>query len=101
MQTINWLWTSYFSLNWWQMLLWGIYFLYFVGRSWHIWNETDDEGILKGYKNVIVGRDEYFRLYHLVRTIIDIPPLVFGLFFPVLRKMLSFKIFKFDIKDKK
>lgn len=100
MEELTWLWISFKSLTWWQMILWIVYTLYFIGRSYHFWDETKHK-FWKGYKNVIFGYDEYFRVYHIVRIIFDIPPAIVGLLFPALRKLLAFKIYKLNKNDEK
>ena len=90
---------AFTALTWWQMVLWVAYAIYFTCRAWHVWTEMNDYGIKKGYKYVIVGHSKDYRLYHLVRTILDIPPMLLGLVFPLLKKVLSFKLYTF--KDEK
>jgi hypothetical protein len=92
---------SFVGLLWWQMVLWFAYAIYFICRSWQIWRETNDFGIKEGYKEVFIGTDRHFRLYHLVRTIFDIPPMILGLLFPLLRKILRMKLYTFKVEDKK
>lgn len=98
MDKIAWLWTTFISLTWWQMTLWVAYTLYFIVRSYAYWDKTED-GLWKGYRSVMFGCDKHIRVYHIVRFIFDIPPATFGLFFPILRKVLAFKIYEF--KDNK
>lgn len=95
------IWEKFISLTWWQMSLWVAYTLYFIARSWRIWEETNWYGIKKGYKNVFIGEDKHFRLYHVVRTILDIPPMIVGLFFPAIKKVLSVKLYTFKEEEKK
>ncbi|MFS0905764.1 hypothetical protein AB3N02_22210 [Priestia aryabhattai] len=95
--------TAFLALTWWQMGLWVVYMIYFLIRAYHIWDETSTYGIKKGYKHIIVGHnDKHYRLYHLVRTLFDLPPMAIGLLFPVLSKVLSLKIYTFkeEKKDK-
>ncbi|MEK5060885.1 MULTISPECIES: hypothetical protein [unclassified Paenibacillus] len=92
------LYTSFVSLTWWQMILWAAYALYFIVRACHIWSETRDEGMVKGYLNVFLGRERVIRLYHVVRVILDIPPSIVGLFFPMLRATLRLKIYEMKQK---
>ena len=83
------------DLYWWQMILCGAYFIYFLIRSHDFWVSTDNSGILKGYKYVIFGYGKVFRVYHIVRILFDIPPAIIGLLFPVLKSILRFKIYEF------
>jgi hypothetical protein len=95
MENFNWLWIAFTDLTWWQMVLWAIYVIYFVVRSWQVWDETTSNGIIKGYRSVYFGYKREIRIYHLIRMILDIPCLVVGLFFPLLRKIFAFKIYTF------
>jgi hypothetical protein len=94
MGNISWIFTKFISLTWWQMILWGSYFIYFIVRTWAFWDETR-ESLWKGYKRVIFSYEKYFRVYHIIRIIFDIPPALLGLLFPILRKLLAFKIYEF------
>lgn len=81
---------AFLSLTWWQMILWVAYTIYFLVRSHTIWEATTDDGITKGYKEVFIGRDKYLRLHHIVRMLLDIPPMSVGLFFPVIKKFFRY-----------
>lgn len=95
-----WIYTTVLALPWWAMILWITYLIYFVCRVSDIWNETYRYGIVKGYRIIFLGHNgRVLRLYHVLRMIIDIPPAILGLFFPLLRKIFSLKIYEF--KDKK
>lgn len=95
------LWTQFTSLTWWQMILWVAYLLYFLIRSHSIWVLTSEYGIRKGYKYVFFGENpKYFRLYHLVRMLFDIPPSIIGLTFPFFKAVLKFKIYEFKPEKK-
>jgi len=98
---MDFLWVEFKSLAWWEMILWVAYVIYFIARAWKVWDETSTDGIKEGYKNIIVGNDKAYRLYHLVRTILDIPPLILGLLFPFLSWLLSFKLYTFKEEKKK
>lgn len=95
---IGWLWTVFTDLTWWQMTLWIAYTIYFVVRSCMFWGETEDTTLWNGYKRAMFGHDKYFRVYHVVKVVFDIPPAILGLFFPILRALLSFKLYEFKIK---
>lgn len=102
MNNLHWLYQSWVGLTWWQMLLWGAYFIYFLVRSWAFWDETRDNGLWRGYKRLIFSYDKYFRVYHIVKIIFDIPSAIVGLFFPILRRILTFKIYEFkELKESK
>lgn len=91
------LWTKFTDLTWWQMILWLAYAIYFICRAYAYWVETSgDKKFWKGYKHVMFGRyEKYFRVYHIIVIIFDVPPAIVGLFFPVLRQVLTFKIYEF------
>lgn len=94
-----WIYTTLAALPWWGTILWIAYLVYFLYRAYEIWELTDKHGIAKGYKYVFMGNGRTLRLYHLLRMIIDIPPAILGLFFPLLRKIFSLKLYEF--KEKK
>jgi hypothetical protein len=97
------LWVQFTSLTWWQMIIWVAYLIYFLGRSWKVWDACRDLGIKKGYKWVFFGSNpKVFRLYHLIRMILDIPPLAVGLLFPVIKAIFRIKLYEFkQPEDKK
>lgn len=89
-----------YELTWWQIILCAVYFIYFVYRSYQVWEETNYYGIRKGYKNVFVGeRVKYLKLYHLFRMIFDIPPAIIGLLFPLTKVVLNVNLFKYKVRD--
>jgi hypothetical protein len=92
---LTWVWKSFIDLTWWQMTLWVLYTIYFLFRSFHIWDAVSDYGIRKGYKQVFIGCSRYLRLYHVLRMIFDIPPMIVGLTFPVFKKIFSLKLYEF------
>ncbi|EKS8371769.1 MULTISPECIES: hypothetical protein [Bacillus cereus group] len=92
---------AFLSLTWWQMILWVAYTIYFLIRSHTIWEATIDDGIAKGYKEVFIGRDKYLRLHHIVRIFLDIPPMAVGLFFPIIKKVLSLRLYEFKKESNK
>lgn len=100
MDWLNMLWVKFWDLTWWQMILWVIYLLYFIRRSYEIYDSTSIMGLKEGYKDVFIGNDKSFRVYHIIRTVFDIPPMLLGLFFPILNKILSFELYKFKEKGK-
>jgi hypothetical protein len=95
MGIIHGIYTKFMDLYWWQMLLCGAYFLYFVTRTCQFWDATDDAGLWKGYKKLIFRYEKAFKIYHIVRIIFDMPPAVIGIFFPFLKKVLGHEIYKF------
>lgn len=96
----SWIYTTLAALPWWATILWIAYLVYFLYRAYEIWEITDKYGIIKGYKIVFLGHNgRTLRLYHLLRMIIDIPSAILGLFFPLLRKIFSLKLYEF--KEKK
>jgi hypothetical protein len=92
--------TKLSELSVWQACLLGAYLIYFVIRVIRIWGAMDGEGIIAGYKKLFInGRT--FRLYHLFRMILDLPPAFVGLIFPLLNKVLTLKIYEFKEEKKK
>lgn len=92
----SWLWAAWTELPIWGMVLWIVYLLYFLGRSYKIWIETSNEGIAKGYKYVFFGRNpKHIRLYHVLRMVFDIPPAIVGLFFPFFKAVAKLKLYTF------
>ena len=91
----NFLWNAYFSLTGWQMILWAMYFLYFVGRIWWYFCSAQEYGVINGYKQVMFGHGKALRLYHLLLIIWDLPMAIIGLFLPILKRTLTFKIYEF------
>jgi|GEM_PF-6305177 len=96
---MSWVWTRFIELPWWAMLLWFVYALYFFIRAYHVWDETSDQGLVKGYRRVFFGHEKDVRLYHIIRIILDIPPALVGLFFPLLRFLFHLKVY--TIRDGK
>lgn len=98
---IDFIWGTIVSLPLWATILWIIYAIYFTYRACQIWIATDEMGIVKGYGYVFLGYNQRtLRLYHLLRMIIDIPPAILGLLFPLLQKIFSLKIYEFKEKKK-
>ncbi|MEK5036265.1 hypothetical protein MKY96_32970 [Paenibacillus sp. FSL R7-0302] len=95
------LWTALIALPWWVMTLWGAYTIYFICRAWYIWQQTTDDGLKEGYKYVFLGhKPKYLRLHHILRMIIDIPPALLGLLFPLIRAIFRMKIYEFKQPEK-
>jgi hypothetical protein len=65
-----------------------------------IYRETSEEGLVKGSRNIFLGENpQYLRLYHILRMIADIPPLVLGIFFPLIRWIFTLKLYKFKPQE--
>jgi hypothetical protein len=101
MDNIRWLYTKFTDLTWWQMILWGLYTIYFLSTAQKFWEETDRYGLVKGYMNVIFGYAKVFRLYHIVLIIFNIPPAIIGLLFPLIKIILRFKLYEFKQEPEK
>jgi hypothetical protein len=95
----NFLWNAFFSLSGWQMVLWVMYLIYFVGRTYYYFDCAQDNGVIGGYKKVMFRNSNSIRLYHLFLIVWDMPMAVIGLFLPFLKKTLTFKVYEFK-KDK-
>jgi hypothetical protein len=95
------LWVSFTSLTWWQMLLWIVYALYFIYRTYSVFDQVNDYGLRKGYRYVFLGYyNKDLRLYHIARMLFDIPPMILGLTFPFFKRVLRFKLYTFKEEKK-
>lgn len=92
----------FIDLTWWQMLLWVAYAFYFLARAYTVWEEVTHYGFKKGYKNILVGQyKKDLRLYHIIRMIFDVPPMILGITFPTFKKIFGFKLYTFKDDKKK
>lgn len=99
MTFITWIRTT--QITYWQALILTAYIVYFTVLTLQFWDYTRNMGLRKGYRRVVFGHDQYFRLYHVVKIVLSFPPAVLGLTFPFLRKALSFQVYKFKSEKKK
>lgn len=84
--------TLFIALTWWQMIILGFYALYTIVRGLHYFKS--------GVKETLLGYKEYdFRLYHLIVIVIDIPSMLLGRFYHVIKIIFSAKLYTF--KEKK
>ena len=82
----------FIALTWWQMVLLGIYTLYTLIRGMYYFND--------GVKATLLGYREYdFRLYHLILIVIDIPSMILGRFYHVIKFIFSLKLY--TLKEKR
>jgi hypothetical protein len=94
--------TRLVSLTWWQMILWIVYAIYFLLRAYDVWDEVTEYGFKKGYKHILIGQyKKDLRLYHVIRMIFDIPPMIIGITFPTFKKLFSLKLYTFKDEKKK
>lgn len=91
----NFLWNKFIALTGWQMVLWVVYLIYFVARTYAYWEAASDKGVWKGYRYVLIGKDTHLRLFHIIWGIIDVPMAAIGLFLPIITHTLTFKIYQF------
>ena len=84
--------TLFMELTWWQAGLLLIYITYTIIRALQIYNE--------GTKEALIGDSCCLRLYHILRAVIDIPALILGTFFPILKKVFSVPIAPLKTKKK-
>jgi hypothetical protein len=92
---------SFTSLTWWQMILWVVYAIYFIYRTYRVFDDVNQYGLRKGYQYSFIGyykRD--LKLYHVARMLFDIPPMILGLFFPIFKRVLNFRIYTFKEEKK-
>lgn len=82
----------FISLTWWQMAILGIYFIYTLVRGTFYFND--------GVKETLLGfRKRELRLYHIILLVIDLPSMVLGRFYHVIKFIFSAKLYTF--KEKK
>lgn len=82
----------FISLTWWQVALLGLYVLYTLIRAFKYFVDGVKESLL-GYKQVEI------KLYHIILFVIDIPSIVMGRFYHVLKRIFSFKLY--TLKEEK
>lgn len=81
------------ELTWWQFAMLGIYSIYVVVRAFWIFNS--------GLKLATVGYGaKSIKLYHILWAIIDIPAIILGTIFPVLKAVFSIPVIPLK-QDKK
>ncbi|MEH7782718.1 hypothetical protein CN526_26975 [Bacillus wiedmannii] len=81
------------DLTWWQMSLLGIYTLYTLIRSFWIFNS--------GLKEATIGYGaKSIKLYHILWAVIDIPAILLGTLFPLLKLLFSIPVIPLK-QDKK
>jgi hypothetical protein len=95
------LWNSFFALSGWQMVLWLIYTLYFLIRTYAYWDNASDLGVVQGYRRTAFSHDTHIRLWHLIRIVFELPMAAIGLCLPVLSRTLSFKVYEFKKEETK
>lgn len=86
--------TLFIALTWWQMVLLGIYTIYTLVRGIHYFND--------GVKETLIGyRKNTLRLYHIILLVIDIPSMILGRFYHVIKFIFSAKLYTFKEKKEK
>jgi hypothetical protein len=82
------------SLTWWQVGLLVIYLIYILFRARSIY--------AYGMKGSFIDYSEKaVKLYHVIWAVIDIPAILIGKFFPVLRAIGDINLYKFKEEEKK
>lgn len=81
------------SLTWWQVGLVILYVIYTIIRSIWIFNDGLTDALLGGKKQI--------KLYHLIWSVIDIPAILLGKFFPVLKKLFNVTLLDWEKKEEK
>lgn len=76
------------ELTWWQVGLLIVYALYTLGRAYAYFLEGIKYSLLGYHKREV-------RLYHVIWLVIDIPSIVLGRFYHVLKFIFSVKVFSF------
>lgn len=72
------------DLTWWQTALVVIYALYTLGRAIWIFNS--------GLKEAVLGTSKDIKLYHILWSVIDIPAIILGTLFPLIKKIFSIPV---------
>lgn len=81
------------QLTWWQLSLVSIFTIYTLLRAWHIYEV--------GYKYSLLGYGaKSVKLYHIIWFIVDIPAVILGQFFPLIKFLFSVDVFPLK-QDKK
>lgn len=83
----------FISLTWWQVVLLGLYAIYTMARAYSYF--------VYGVKETWLGyKQKELRLYHLILFVIDLPSMVLGRFYHVIKFIFSFKLYTFKEKEK-
>lgn len=103
---MTWLVSTWVLLKTWQVWILVIYLIYTMIKGFFYWSDFKDSrlskekfGLFKAYKKAIFGHSDCIRFYHLIKIIIDIPAVCLGYFFPIIKKIFSFKLYKFKSKS--
>ena len=103
---MNFLISTWALLKTWQVFLLAIYIIYTAVKAFFYWSDFRDSrsskekfGLIKAYKRAIFGHSDYIKFYHIIKIVIDIPAVCLGYFFPVIKKIFSFKLYKFKSKS--
>jgi len=93
--------TTWVSLTFWQMFIWAIYIIYTAVRTWHYYDGTGykRKGLWTSYKEAVFCNSDGIKLYHIIVMIIDIPAVIFGYFFPVIKRVFTFNLYTFKKKE--
>jgi hypothetical protein len=85
--------TLFIDLTWWQYALLAIYTLYTLFRAFYIFD--------MGLKDAIIGHGQNeVKLYHLLWSIVDIPAIVLGKLFPLIKFLFSVPILRINREKK-
>jgi hypothetical protein len=76
----------------WQWFLLVIYALYTLGRAVWIFNS--------GLRDALLGYGDTIKLYHILWTIVDIPAILLGKFFPVLKAIFNIPVIPLKKENK-
>lgn len=103
---MKWLVSAWVLLSTWQIFLVGVYLIYSVVKAYFYWSDFKDSrdrkekfGLFKVYKKAIFGHSEYIKFYHIIKIVVDIPAVCIGYFFPIIKRIFSFKLYKFKSKS--
>lgn len=83
--------TLFVELTWWQIAIVLIYTLYTLIRAYFIYAE--------GFLSATLAYGDTLKLYHILWAVIDIPAIIIGMFYPVLKYLFSVPIFDWKKKQ--
>jgi hypothetical protein len=78
------------QLLWWQWSILVIYTLYTFIRALWIFND--------GLREALIGESNHIKLYHVIWGLIDIPAIILGKLFPVLKMIFNVNLFPLNEK---
>lgn len=78
------------DLTWWEVGLLFIYTIYTFIRAWTYFSY--------GIKSTLIDNGKSIKLYHILWSVIDVPSIVLGRVYHVIKFLFSVDIYKFKAK---